>query len=112
MAGRLLNIELKEFDSTSLDGTFQNFGSVLGSPAIKIMFFNTSDVDCYISIDGATNLLRLPTGSALTFDESTFNVPNKGAEYYFAEGQQLTITQESGAGTTGDIIAHIVTRTL
>jgi len=112
MAGRLLNLELKEFDATTLDGTFQNLGTVLANPAIKMMFFNTSDVDCYISTDGATNLLRLPSGSALTFDESTYNTPNKGKEYYFAEGQQLTVTQETGAGASGDIIAHIVTRTL
>ena len=112
MAGRIINLELKEFDATTLDGTYQNFGAVLSDPAIKVMFFNTSDVDCYISSDGATNLLRLPSGATLTFDESTYNVHNKGAEYYFPEGQQLTITQETAAGTTGDIIAHIVTRTL
>jgi hypothetical protein len=112
MAGRLLNTELKEFDATTLDGTYQNLGSVLSNPALKVMFLNTSDVDAYISVDGATNKLRLPSGSALTFDETTFKMPNKDQEYYLAVGTQLTVTQVTGAGTSGNIIAHLVTRTL
>lgn len=109
---RLLNIELKEFDATALDGTYKNLGSALSNPAIKIMFFNTSNVDAYISLDGSTNKLRLPSGSALTFDESMYNIPANPQEYYFPEGQQLTVTQVTGAGTSGNIIAHIITRTL
>jgi hypothetical protein len=112
MAGRLLNTELKEFDATTLDGTYQNLGSALSNPALKLMFFNTSDVDAYVSADGSTNKFRLPAGSAMTFDESTFKMPNKGQEYYLAKSAQLTVSQVSGAGSTGNIIAHIVTRTL
>lgn len=112
MAGRIFDTELKEFDATMLDGTYQNFGSALSNPALKVMFFNTSDVDAYISIDGATNKFRLPSGSAMTFDESTSKMPNKGQEYYFARGVQMTVTQVTGAASTGNLIAHLVTRTL
>jgi hypothetical protein len=112
MSGRILNFELKEFDATSLDGTYKNFGSAFSNPAIKIMIFNTSDVDVYVSEDGATNLFRVPAGSAMTFDESMFKIPDRGHEYLFPKSTQLTVTQESGAGTAGDIIAHVVTRTM
>ncbi len=112
MAGRLLNTELKEFDATGLDGTFKNLGSALLNPAMKIQFFNTSDVDVYISIDGSTNKFRVPAGATTTFDESTSPIPNKGQEYYMAVGTQMTVTQVTGAGADGDIIAHVITRTL
>lgn len=112
MAGRLLNTELKEFDATSLDGTYQAFGSTLSNPALKLQFLNTSNVDCYISDDGTTNKFRIPAGATITFDESTAPIPNRGQEYYEPVGTQLYVTQVSGAGSDGDIIAHIVTRTL
>lgn len=112
MAGRLLNTELKEFDATSLDGTYQNLGSVLANPAVKLQFLNTSDVDIYISDDGTTNKFRIPAGASITFDEATSPIPNRGQEYYESVGTQLYVTQVSGAGSDGDLIAHIVTRTL
>ncbi len=112
MAGRLLNTELKEFDATTLDGTYRNLGSVLSNPALKLQFLNSSDVDIYISVDGATNKYRIPAGASITFDESTAGVPNKGQEYYEPVGTQFTVTQVTGAGTDGDMIAHIITRTL
>lgn len=112
MAGRLLNTELKEFDATTLDGTYKNFGSTLSNPALKIQLLNSSDVDIYVSDDGATNKFRIPAGSTITFDESTSPIPNRGQEYYFSRGIQLTVTQVTGAGADGDLIAHIVTRVL
>lgn len=112
MAGRLLDTELKEFDMTSLDGTYQNLGSVLSNPALKVQFLNSSDVDVYVSVDGSTNKFRIPAGSSITFDESTAPIPNRGQEYYMDVGTQMTVTQVTGAGSDGDLVAHIVTRTL
>ena len=112
MAGRLLNTELKEFDATNLDGTYKTLGSALSNPATKLQFLNTSDVDIYISDDGSSNKFRIPAGASITFDESTAPLPNKGQEYYLSKGTQLYVTQVSGAGSDGDLIAHIITRTL
>lgn len=112
MAGRILNTELKEFDATNLTGAYQNFGSTLSNPALKLQFINTSDVDAYISFDGSTDKFRIPAGAQFTFDENTAPIPNKGQEYYASKGTQISVKQVSGAGSSGDIIAHIVTRTL
>lgn len=112
MAGRLLNTELKEFDATTLDGTYQNFGAALSHPAAKVQFLNTADVDIYVSADGATNKWRIPAGASITFDESTLRISNKDQEYYLRTGAQLSVTQVTGPGTTGNIIAHVVTRTI
>lgn len=109
--GRILPVELKEFDATTLDGTDQNFGSVLANPAIKISVFNTSDVDVYMDCDTVVDLhMRIPAGGAITLDESTLYFRGIDQEYYLSKGAQLTLTQVTGPGTSGDIIAHIVTR--
>lgn len=108
----LLLTELKEFDATSLSGSFQNFGAVLSNPALKVQFFNTSDVDCYVTADGTTNKFRLPANSALTLDENTVIARRKDGEYYLKKGVQLQVKQVTGAGASGNIIAHLVTRDL
>ena len=112
--GRLLPIELKEFDAETLNGTYQNFGSPLDNPAIKINVFNEGDTDVYISRDGATNFMRIPAGGAIVLDESTLYFRGVDQEYYLPRGTQLTITQVTGASTItpSAIVAHIVTRVL
>ncbi len=108
---RILPIELKEFDAV-LTGAYQTFGSALLNPATKIEVFNTKDVDVYISKDNATNWMRIPSGGALTLDESTLYFRGVDQEYYLPRGTQLYVKQVTGAGTSGSIIAHIVTRVL
>jgi hypothetical protein len=108
---RILPIELKEFNATALDGTDQNFGSALSNPAIKISVFNTSDVDVYMDYDGVIDLhMRIPAGGTITLDESTLYFRGIDQEYYLPKNSQLTLTQVTGAGALGSIIAHIVTR--
>jgi len=111
--GRILPIELKEFVATSIDGTDQNFGSTLSNPAIKISVFNTSDVDVYMDYDGPVPLhMRIPANGTITLDESTLYFRGVDQEYYLPRGSQLTLTQVTGAGTDGSIIAHVVTRVM
>ncbi len=111
MSGRLLIIELKEFNAASLNGTYQNFGTALANPATKIEVYNNSDVDAYISKDGATPWLRIPAYGTLTLDESTLYFRGVDQEYYLPKGTQLTVTQVTAAGT-GALISHVVTRGL
>jgi len=107
---RILPIELKEFDATTLNGTYQNFGSALSHPAIKIQIYNNSDVDVYVSKDSSTNMLRIPAYGTLTLDESTLYFRGIDQEYYLPKSTQLTVKQVTGAATTGNIISHVITR--
>ena len=113
---RVLPIELKEFVATGLDGTDKDFGSALENPAIKISVFNTSDVDAYMDYDGSVGgvvlHMRIPSNGTITLDESTLYFRGVDQEYYLPRGAQLTVTQVTGPGTTGNLIAHIVTRQL
>jgi hypothetical protein len=114
---RVLPIELKEFDATTLSGSPQNFGSVLANPAIKISVFNTGNTDAYVSYDGliggVAQKLRIPAGGALTLDESTLYFRGVDQEYYFPRNAQLKVQAVTGASTAGgSIIAHVVTRVI
>ncbi len=115
MAGRLLDTELKVIVGITpfITAAYKNFGSVLTNPAVKVMFLNTTDIDVYISIDGTTNKWAVPSGVGITWDESTYNIPNKGQEYYLAVGTQLTVTRAGTVNSTsGNVYANIITRTL
>lgn len=108
---RILPVELKEFVASTLTGAYQNFGSVLSNPAIKVNIFNTSDVDVYMNYDGNVDqTFRIPSGGVLTLDESTLYFRGIDQEYYLPKGAQLTLKQVTAPGTSGNIIAHIVTR--
>ena len=107
---RILPIEMKEFTASSLNGTYQTFGSVLSHPAIKIMIHNTSDVDVYLSKDGLTNMCRIPSFGTMTFDESTLYFRGIDQEYYLSKGTQLYLKQVTAPGTLGSIICHLATR--
>jgi len=110
---RILNIiETKVFDATTLSGTAQNFGSALNNPAIKIVLQNTSDVDADVTVNADSDDVRIVAGGSLTLDEATYQVNNLSASYYIPEGFQMQITQVTGAGASGSIIAHVVTREL
>lgn len=112
--GRILPIELKEFNAQSLDGTDKDFGTPLENPAIKISVFNTGDTDVYLNADTPVPLhMRIPAGGTITLDESTLYFRGIDQEYYLPRNTQLTVTQVTGPSVTaGAIIAHIVTRVL
>lgn len=113
--GRILPIELKEFDATTLSGTPQNFGAALVNPAIKVQFLNTGNTDAYVDATGipVPFHMRIPARTAITLDESTLYFRGTDQEYYLPRGAQLTLTQFSAPSTAGgSIIAHIITRQL
>jgi len=100
----LTGFELKEFDASTLTGSYQNLGTALSNPAYHIDIFNDSDVDVYISTDASTNEMRIPAGF-------TFPAPSKGevkGNNVLAKGAQLSIKQVTAAGT-GNIIVNVLT---
>lgn len=109
---RVLPIELKEFDATTLNGSLQNFGTALANPAIKISIFNNSNVDCYLSSNAQIpQKMRIVAGGTLTLDESTLYFRGIDQEYYFPRGTQLNLQQVTMAATLpGEIVCHVVTR--
>lgn len=104
MAKSVINFELKEFNTTSLTGTYQNFGTATSGPSVKLQFINNSDVDVYIT-DGSSEW-RVPTGDKIEFQEVSRKNHQTGIRYLLSDTAQLQIKQVSGSGT-GFVIAHV-----
>ena len=101
-------LELKEFNAASLNGSFQNLGTVLSNPCYEAVISNESDVGVYITSDGTTNQIRLSPGQILPLSYySRHNTLTEGA-YVFKKGTQLQIKQVTAPGT-GAIIVNVLT---
>lgn len=101
--------ELKEFDSASLTGAYQNFGTALTNPCYEVIISNESNVAVYISKDGSDDI-RVGAGVTITVTAlRRFNTLTE-AVYLYKTGTQLQIKQVTGAGT-GTVVANVFTTT-
>lgn len=99
----------RTFDATSLSGSYQDVGAVMGSAVLGFVIYNTSDVDAQVSFDdGTTNGPIIPSGG--TFNASRFEQMNnlEDASFMIPEGAQIQVKQVTGAGASGNIIVNIV----
>lgn len=103
-----LSFELKEFDTATLSGTFQNWGTALAKPAKYAQFFNTSTVDAYVTIDGTNNTFRIPANSNFPVPSYPASNNNNAGTIVFKKGTQLKVKQVTAAAA-GALIAHIFT---
>lgn len=100
--------ELKEFDTATLTGSFQNLGTVLANAANYAEFINTSTVDAYITIDGTTNAFRIPAGKSVPLPSYPQHNANNDSAFVLRKGTQLKVKQVTAAAA-GALIAHIFT---
>lgn len=105
---KFASFELKEFDSASLTGAYQVFGSALSNPAYHLEIDNASDVDVYVSTDGSSDTWRIAAGAILSIPFYQSNNSLNEASYVLKSGIQLQIKQTSASGT-GYIMANIAT---
>jgi len=100
--------ELKEFNSATLTGAYQNLGSALTRPCYACNIYNGSDVDVYISTDGSTDDLRVASGESLSLAaRAAWDIPRDGV-ILFKKATQLEIKQVTAAGT-GTIVVNLLT---
>lgn len=99
----------RTFDATSLTGSYQDVGAVIGSAVLGFTAYNTSDVDMQISLDnGASNGPIIPSSGTLNVSRFP-QVPNiNNGIYVIKEGAQIQVKQVTAAGTGGDLIINIV----
>ena len=100
--------ELKEFDTASLSGSFQNLGSTFSKAARYVHIWNTSTVDVYITNNNSTNILRVPAGKDLPLVAYSQHNANNAGSYIFKKGTQLKVKQVTAAAA-GAIIVTVCT---
>ena len=77
------NDEIREIAGGVLTNAYQVFGSVFQRDAFRIWITNATNGDIYLSTDGVTNMMKLPTASGRAFDDKTNDMfRKKGTQFY------------------------------
>lgn len=100
--------DLKQFDTSTLSGAYQNLGTPLAKAARYVHVWNTSTVDAYISTDGVKDDIRIPAGKDLPIPAYTQHTTQNFGSYIFKKGLQLKIKQVTAAAA-GAVIVNIFT---
>lgn len=98
---------LREVLSGSITASYVAIGGVLAHDARMIQVVNSTDKALYISVDGATNIMRIPSGVTQVLDFSTNRVDEQG--FFIPVGTQFYVTRtEAGATGSGSIAIQVV----
>lgn len=76
----------------AITGSYQALGGVLLRDAFRIWMTNNTNGDIYVSVDGTTNIKKLPATSGRAFDDKTNDM-------YRIHGTQFYIKFASVPGT-------------
>jgi len=91
------------FDSASLTGSFQNLGTVIDFPVLKVAIMNASDVACLITDGSSEDDFEIPANGTVNIGEGEISGTGTGTKFVFDKSTQLQVKQKTAAGT-GNII--------
>lgn len=98
----------RSFDSTTLTGSYQDFGAVIASQTYGFVIYNDSDVSVQISFDdGSTDGPIIPAGGSFGDDRDNWDGRTEDSRYCLPKNAQVQIQQVTGAGTSGNIILNV-----
>lgn len=74
-----------------------------------VSFFNSTDADVTVSLDGVTDHIRVASGSGQVFDIATNRVKDDGL--FIPEGTTFYVKRSVGAPTTGNFWIQVLKAT-
>ncbi len=98
---------LREVLSGSIAAAYTAVGAALTHEARMIQISNSTNTALYISIDGATNIMRVPAGVIQNLDLCTNKVRDDG--FFIPIGTQFYVNRtEAGAPASGSIAIQVI----
>lgn len=98
---------LREVAFGSITASYVAVGSALAHEARMIQIVNSTDKALYISVNGSTNIVRVPAGTSQVLDFCTNQVGNQG--FFLPIGTQFYVTRtEAGAPGSGSIAIQVI----
>lgn len=98
---------LREVLSASIAAAYTAVGTALVHEARMVQVVNSTDKALYISIDGSTNIMRIPAGVTQNLDFCTNKVQSDG--FFLPVGTQFYVNRtEAGATGSGSIAIQII----
>lgn len=83
---------IREIAGSSITGSYAVLGGVLMRDAFLIVLNNNTNGDVYVSIDGVTDMMKLPSVSGRVFDVKTNDM-------YWIHGTQFYVRYDSVPGS-------------
>lgn len=100
--GRRVSFEaVREAAFGAIGVNYAAIGSVTTDYTRIVSFFNSTDADVYISLDGVTNHLRIASGTGQVIDLTANKVRDDGL--FIKLGTQFYQKRAGGAPTTGNV---------
>lgn len=100
--GRRVSFEaVREAAFGAIGAAYATIGGVTTDYTRIVSFFNSTDADVYISLDGVTNHLRIASGTGQVLDLTSNKVRDDGL--FIKQGTQFYQKRVSGAPTTGAV---------
>ena len=98
---------LREVLSASIAAAYTAVGTALAHEARMVQIVNSTDKALYISLDGSTNVMRIPAGVTQNLDFCTNKVRDDG--YFLPVGTQFYVNRtEAGATASGSIAIQVI----
>lgn len=98
--------ELRELAFGGIGVNYAAVGGATNDHTRLVAMYNTTDTDLYLSLNGATNHLRLASGSGKVFDLTTNKVRDDGL--FVDQGTVFYVKRASGAPSTGEIWIEVM----
>jgi len=95
---------IRELDFGDISGTYAALGTPFGDHVRLLSLNNSTDQQLYISFDGVTDHLRMPSNSFKLFDLSANKVRDDGL--FIAVGTQIYVKKVSASVTSGSVWAE------
>ena len=74
---------IREIAAAAVTNVYQVFGGVLTRDSFRIVITNATNGDLYISTDGTTNMMKIPSGVSRIYDDKTNDsYRRKGTQFY------------------------------
>lgn len=98
--------EIREAAFGAIGAAYLAVGGATSDHTRLVSFFNSTDADVYISLNGATNHLRIAAGSGQILDLTTNKVKDDGL--FIDEGTIFYQKRVGAAPTTGSLWIQVM----
>lgn len=97
---------IREVDFGSIGAAYSDVGTLTTDYTRLFSITNTTDVDLYFSLDGATDHIRVVSGSAKVYDITTNKVRDDGM--FLPKGTVFSVKRADGAPSSGLVSIEVM----
>jgi len=98
--------DLRTLPFSSIASTYTGVGAPLANPARIVALYNSTDQDLYLSTNGISDKIVIPSRSQRIYDIGS-NKTSQGGALFLAAGRRLYVRYPAAAPTLGAIFFEV-----